>query len=95
MLNPFVELIGTIIHLYSYVLWAWVILSLLISFEIVNRRQQLVWRVEYALNKLVEPVLKPIRQFMPDLGGIDLSPIVLILLLNFLSSAMYHYLYNL
>lgn len=95
MLDPFVNLFSNLIQLYIWVLIIWTVLSMLISFEIVNRHQQLVWRIEYALNKLVEPALRPIRKYMPDLGGIDLSPVVLILGLNFLDSLLRHYLLGL
>ncbi len=97
MLNPFVELFSTIIQLYNYVLIAWVILSLLINFEIVNRFNPLVRKVEDILKKLVEPALKPIRKLtdrlLPNLGGIDLSPIVLFLLLQFIQNALYSWFY--
>ena len=54
-----------------------------------------VQKIMVALNKLCEPALRPIRKFLPDLGGIDISPIILLLLLNFLRSALYSYFYNL
>jgi len=54
-----------------------------------------VKKIMYALDRLVEPALKPIKQVMPDLGGIDISPIILLLLLNFARSALYTYFYNL
>jgi len=84
MLNPFVELISKIIYLYNCALVAWLVLSFLISFGIVNRHQSLVQRINFALFRLTDPLLRPIRKYMPDLGGIDISPIVLILLLEFL-----------
>lgn len=90
-LNPFVELILMIIHLYNYVLFAWVILSLLISFGIVNRYQPVVQKISYALFKLTDPLLNPIRKYMPDLGGIDISPVILIIGLNFIEKALIYY----
>lgn len=99
MLNPFIELIATILQLYNYVIIAWVITSLLISFEIINRFNPIVQRVQVTLDKLVEPALRPIRnflsKFLPDLGGIDLSPIALILAIQFAQSALYNWFYNL
>jgi len=91
MLNPFVELISTVIQLYVYVLVAWIALSWLISFEVINRRQPAVQRINYSLFKLTDPPLKRIRKYMPDLGGIDISPIVLILLLHFLDELLIYY----
>ena len=89
---PFVNLISNIIDLFNIVLIAYIILSWLISFNIINRYQPFVAKVYDVLTRLTEPVLKPIRKFMPDLGGIDISPIVLVLLLNFIDSAMKSYL---
>lgn len=84
MMNPFAYLINSIISLVQMALMVWIVLGLLIQFKIVNRYHPIVFRVENALNRLFEPVLAPIRRYMPDLGGIDLSPIVLILLMNFI-----------
>lgn len=98
MLNPFVDLFSTIIQLYNYVLITWVILSLLINFEVVNRFNPLVRKVQDILHKLVEPLLRPIRRltdrFLPNLGGLDLSPIVLFLLLQFIQNALYSWFYT-
>jgi len=94
MLNPFIELLSTVIHLYIYVLIAWIILSWLISLGVVNRHQPVVQRLNFALFRLTDPMLRPIRKHMPDLGGIDISPIVFILLLNFLNSALFYYFYR-
>ena len=93
-MNPFIQLISEVINLYSLVVFAWVILSLLIYFKIVNRGHPLVFRLEYVLNRLVEPALKPIRRILPDLGGVDLSPVILILLLHFLNNALFYYVYR-
>ncbi|MBV8938219.1 MAG: YggT family protein [Alphaproteobacteria bacterium] len=93
-MNPFIQLISEVINLYSLVVFAWVILSLLIYFKIVNRGHPLVFRLEDVLNRLVEPALKPIRRILPDLGGVDLSPVILILLLHFLNNALFYYVYR-
>lgn len=94
MMNPFIELISSVIQIINLLLIIWIVLSWLISFNIVNRNQPLVYRVNYALSRLFEPVLRPIRRFMPDLGEIDISPIVLFLLLHFLQRALFYYFYN-
>lgn len=90
-MNPFVGLLVSVIELYSIILLVWVVLGILIYFKIVNPWQPLVRKVEYVLSRLVDPVLKPIRRVMPDLGGIDISPVILILLLNFLQNALVYY----
>lgn len=60
------------------------VLSLLISFNVVNMRNQFVSAIWQALNALLEPILRPIRKLLPDTGAIDFSPLVLIVLLNVL-----------
>lgn len=91
MLNPIADLIFTVIHLYNYVLIIWMILSWLISFGIVNRYQPMVQKINYALFKLTDPLLRPIRKYMPDLGGLDISPIVLILIFSFIERTIVYY----
>ncbi len=58
------------------------ILSWLIAFDVLNMRNPTVARIMYGLDAVTNPLLAPIRRFMPNLGGIDISPIVLILLLQ-------------
>lgn len=60
------------------------VLSLLISFNVVNLHNQLVAAIWQAVNAILEPVLRPIRRFMPDTGALDLSPMVLIIGLTIL-----------
>ncbi len=95
MLNPFIDLLADAIYLYMLCVIVQAVMSVLISFKVVNAYQPVVQRVMYTLNRLVDPALRPIRKLLPDLGGIDISPIILLLLLNFLRSALYTYLYNL
>jgi YggT family protein len=95
MLNPFVQLLSNAIYLYMICLIVWTVLYTLISFRIVNGQQPLVFKVMYALDRLCKPVLKPIQKVLPDMGGIDISPIIVLLLLNFLLEALHTYFYNL
>ena len=95
MLNPFIDLFGDLIHLYMLCVVVWAVLSTLISFRIVNGNQQLVGQVMFTLNRICNPVLKYIRKYLPNMGTLDLSPIVLLLLLNFARNVLYHYFYNL
>jgi YggT family protein len=98
MFNPFIDLISSVIFLINLALIIWVVLGLLIHFDIVNRHNPLVNRIYGSLGLLLEPLLRRIRRamgrFLPDLGGIDLSPIVLILLLHFVNSALYTWFYE-
>ena len=98
MLNPFVILLANIISIYTWIVIIWVIMSLLVSFNVVNRHQPVVERVFYILERLTNPVLDPIRRvlrkYLPDMGGLDISPVILILLLQFINNALFTYFYN-
>ena len=76
-------LIDTVIMLYVYLLIASAILSWLVAFNVVNSRNDVVRAIWDFLHRVTEPALRPIRRFLPNLGGIDISPIILILLLLF------------
>ena len=93
-MNSMISLIATIIQIYIYVLVASAVLSWLIAFNVVNMRNQFVAMLAEALWRLTEPVLRPIRRFLPTLGGLDLSPVVLILLLIFVQNLLYEYFYS-
>jgi YggT family protein len=67
------------LQLYTYVVIASAIFSWLYAFNIVNPRNQIIGMIGQVLYNLTEPVLRPIRRFMPDLGGVDISPVVLLL----------------
>jgi YggT family protein len=83
-MNPFHWLIYTLIQLYIYVLIANAVLSWLIAFNVVNPHNNVVRSIGEALYRLTEPALRPIRNFMPNLGGLDISPVILIIALVFL-----------
>ena len=81
------------LQIYVWLLIASAVLSWLIAFNVVNMRNQFVAMLAESLWRLTEPALRPIRRFMPNMGGIDLSPVVLILLLIFIQSLLYEYFY--
>lgn len=84
ILSPFINLLLSIISLYSTGLIIWIILGLLVRFNIVNSFNQIVQKLVRFGNDLYEPILRRIRRFIPSFGGIDISPIILILLLELL-----------
>jgi len=88
MENPIIWLILTVLNLYFWVILAMVIMSWLIGFNVINGSNPYVRQISYALHRLTEPLLGPIRRFLPDLGGIDISPIILIFALMFLERAL-------
>jgi YggT family protein len=88
-------LISTVIQIYIYILIAGAVLTWLIAFNVVNTRNQAVATIADALWRLTEPVLAPIRRFLPNFGGLDISPVVLILLLYFARNLLFELYYNL
>ena len=91
--NPFLWLIHTVIWLYIYILIATAVLSWLVAFNVVNMRNDLVRSISYFLFQATEPVLRPIRQMMPNLGGIDVSPVILILIIFLIENIIVRYVY--
>ena len=79
-----VWLIVTVIQIYIYVLIVQIVISWLIAFNVINTRNRFVYTVADVAYKLTEPALKPIRRILPSFGGLDFSPLVLILLLGFI-----------
>ena len=80
----------------TLIIWAVIlsaILSWLVGFNIINVRNRLVYITVDSLQRITEPLLLPIRRLLPNLGGIDLSPIVLILLLIFFRNLVFEYFY--
>jgi len=83
-MQALIWLVNTVIQLYIWILIAQVIMSWLVSFKIVDTRQPIVRQIGMVLWRLTEPVLGPIRRIMPNLGGIDISPIIALVALHFL-----------
>ena len=81
-------LIENIINIYIFILIAAAIMSWLVAFDILNPHSRAVQAIRFALFRLTEPLLYPIRRILPDLGGIDISPLVLILLLWFINDLL-------
>jgi YggT family protein len=80
-MRAILEVVLIVLDLYVWLLIASAILSWLIAFNVVNTRNQLVAGVAEFLYRITEPVLAPIRSVMPNLGGLDISPIILILII--------------
>lgn len=79
LLVPIVQLVQMVLALYWYVVIASVIMSWLVTFGIINTQNRIVFMIGSTLNQLTEPLLGRIRQYLPVMGGIDFSPIVLLL----------------
>jgi YggT family protein len=81
---PLIGFLVLVIDLYIWVVIASAILSWLIAFNVVNTSNRFVYSVVETLYRLTEPALRPIRGIIPNLGGIDISPVILILFLLFI-----------
>ena len=87
-------IVNALINLYWTVIIVSVVMSWLISFNVINRHNQfvdMVWRTVVALT---EPVLAPIRRMLPSMGGIDISPIILLIGLRAGQVGLNHYIFN-
>ena len=80
------QLLDTVLGIYTFVVFISVVLTWLVQFNVVNTSNQLVYMVGDFLFRVTEPLLKRIRSVVPAIGGIDLSPLVLLLALFFVRS---------
>ena len=85
---PLIKFIVMVVDLYIWVIIGSAVLSWLVAFGVVNTSNRFVYTLGDMLHRLTEPALRPIRQFVPDLGGIDISPVVLILGLIFIKNVV-------
>lgn len=92
-MRALIETLYLALEFYKWLIIIQAILSWLIAFNVINTYNQAVAMVSGMLYRLTEPALRPIRRFMPDLGGVDISPIVLILLIFFLQRLLINGLY--
>jgi len=87
------DIILLVLQIYIWLLIAAAVLSWLVAFNVVNTRNQVVHMVGDLLYRLTEPVLRPIRNLLPNLGGIDISPVIVILIILFLENVIIRYIY--
>jgi YggT family protein len=77
-------LLNTLIRLYIWALILAAVYSMLVGFNVLDTRNRLVWTIGDFLYRVTEPALRPIRHMLPSFGGFDISPVILILLLEFI-----------
>ncbi len=94
MIIALYSLFETIIQIYIYILIISAVLSWLVAFDLLNTHSRAVQTIRLALFRLTEPLLHPIRRFLPDLGGIDISPVILIVLLWFVRDLLREVFFN-
>lgn len=84
MLNPIAALLIAVLDIYKWVVIAAVIVSWLTAFNVINSHNNFVRSLLHILYVLTEPVFRPIRRIIPAMGGLDLSPIIVLLIIWFL-----------
>ncbi|WP_377277865.1 YggT family protein [Rhizobium sp. R86522] len=89
------QTIDLALSIFTWILIGSAIFSWLYAFNVINSSNQFVATLGQFLHNVTEPALRPIRRFMPDLGGIDISPIVLLLIIFFLRSFLWNSIYPL
>ena len=77
------SLVAELLWLFSWALILSAVISTLISFGVLNTRNRFVWMISDFLYRVTEPVVRPIRAVLPNLGGIDLSPLIVLLLIQY------------
>jgi YggT family protein len=87
------DVIMLALNLYWWIIIISAILSWLVAFNVINPRNEIVGTIGRVVYGLTEPALRPIRRFLPNLGGIDISPIVLLLGIYFLQQIIIRYVY--
>ena len=83
-----IDLINWIFSLYSYVIIAMIVMSLLISFGVVSLSNPNVRQMTQLLAQLTDPLLNPIRRFLPSFGGLDFSPMILLIVMRFVQQEL-------
>lgn len=92
-MRALLDVILMLLNLYVWLLIAAAVLSWLIAFNVINVRNQFVGMIGDFLYRITEPVLRPIRGMMPNLGGLDVSPVILILIIYFIQQVITYYIY--
>ena len=92
-MRAILDIILIALDLYVWLLIASAILSWLIAFNVVNTRNPFVAGVAEFLYKITEPALRPVRSFLPNLGGLDISPIIVILIILLIQRIISYYIY--
>jgi YggT family protein len=85
-------LVYELLNIYKYIVVANVIVSWLVAFNVLNTQNRFVYSLLELSYKLTEPILNKIRRFLPNLGSLDISPVILLVLIWFLQTCMYLYL---
>ena len=92
-MRAILDIVLIVLQIYVWLLIASAVLSWLVAFNVVNTRNPVVHMIGDFLYRITEPVLRPIRNFMPSLGGLDVSPVILILIIWLIERIIVYYIY--
>ena len=92
-MRAILEIVLYALDLYKFVIIASAVMSWLVAFNVVNVRNDVVRSIWTMLGALTEPALKPIRRYLPNTGGVDISPVVLFLLILLVERIIERYIY--
>lgn len=92
-MRAILDLVLLVLRLYTWVVIASAIFSWLYAFGVVNPRNQFVAMIGRVLHQLTEPALRPIRRYVPNFGGLDISPVILLLLIFLIERIIIYYIY--
>jgi YggT family protein len=92
-MRSILDIVLLVLQIYIWLLIAAAVLSWLIAFNVVNTRNQVVAMIGEFLYRITEPLLRPIRSILPGLGGLDISPVILILIILLIENVIVRYIY--
>ena len=92
-LFPFIQFVDSLLDIYSFLLITWVIINLLEHFNIINGRHIIITKVIRFLDALFNPPLRLLRRFIPIIGGVDITPVILFLLIKLIKVMLFTFLY--
>lgn len=92
-MRALLDVVLIVLQLYIYLLIAAAVLSWLVAFNVVNVRNPVVQSVGEFLYRITEPLLRPIRSMLPSMGGLDISPVILILIIILIERLIVYYIY--
>jgi YggT family protein len=92
-MRAILDVVFAILDIYWFIIIAAAVVSWLVAFNVINVRNDFVRTILDTLSRLTEPVLRPIRERLPNMGGVDVSPIIVLLIIYFLERFIAYYIY--
>jgi YggT family protein len=89
VLGPLIQVIIVALDIYIWLVIASAVLSWLVAFDVINMHNRFVYMIGDFLHRITEPAIRPIRRVLPNLGGIDISPVIVILIIFFLQNVLH------